>query len=162
MKSKGFTLVELLVVIAIIGILAASAILIYNTTQQRARDGRRKDNLNQIEKALAFYNSVNSIYPDTISFDQKWQNTEGTTTYMESVPNDPSLKFNPNYTPYQYSVSTDKMHYILSAQFERKDDAILNNDGKDEDFKAGTSYDGIVYEKDINCKDDVGNYCIQR
>src|SRR3990170_5257961 len=111
MKKKGFTLIELLVVIAIIGVLAATAILLYSSVQQRARDGKRKDNLNQIEKALAFYTSVNSIYPDPtilndhIDKQNKWE--ENNITYMEKVPNDPSKVFDPTYTSYQYFRSID-------------------------------------------------------
>ncbi|OGE07316.1 hypothetical protein A2615_00525, partial [Candidatus Curtissbacteria bacterium RIFOXYD1_FULL_41_36] len=49
---RGFTLIELLVVITIIGILAAIAIVSYGGTQERARDSRRKSDLDAIKKAL--------------------------------------------------------------------------------------------------------------
>lgn len=54
-RKRGFTLIELLVVIAIIGILAASVIIGLSRAQTRARDARRKSDIDQVRKALAAY-----------------------------------------------------------------------------------------------------------
>lgn len=60
----GFTLLELLVVIGIIGIMMALATVAYSTTQQGARNARRKQDLVAIQNALEQYYSVNGLkYP---------------------------------------------------------------------------------------------------
>ena len=63
---KGFTLIELLIVITIIGILATFVIASFATAQAKARDSRRKSNLDADKKALELFKgdtSGGSIYP---------------------------------------------------------------------------------------------------
>ncbi len=93
---SGFTLIELLVVIAIIGILAAFAFASFTSAQARARDAQRKNDLNQLKKALEFAKSDStsaSYYPDSTtqpSFGNAFPNG-GTNSggYMKKVPLDP-------------------------------------------------------------------------
>src|SRR3990167_10302283 len=59
-KPSGFTLIELLVVIAIIGILASFAIASFSSAQAKARDSRRKADLDAIVKALELARSDSS------------------------------------------------------------------------------------------------------
>lgn len=54
-NSKGFSLIELLLVIAIIGLLAMIFLISAGDGRARARDARRKSELNQIAAALEFY-----------------------------------------------------------------------------------------------------------
>lgn len=62
--KKGFTLIELLVVIAIIGILASSALIALNRSQERARDARRKSDTKQLQTVLVSYQADNSgVFP---------------------------------------------------------------------------------------------------
>lgn len=51
-KDKGFTLVELMVVVAIIGVLAAVAVPIYNTSTDKAQEGAIIANLATINGAI--------------------------------------------------------------------------------------------------------------
>jgi general secretion pathway protein G len=87
-KKRGFTLIELLVVISIIGILATFLVASFSSAQNKARDARRKADLDAIKKALALmkndskgatYYLALAQYPASI-----------TATYMKSVPKDPS------------------------------------------------------------------------
>lgn len=61
--KKAFTLIEMLIVIVIIGILAAALIPRLLSVQGRARDTKRKADLQQIGSALAIYKIDNSSFP---------------------------------------------------------------------------------------------------
>ncbi len=63
MKNRGFTLIELLVVIAIIGLLASIVIASLSTVQSKARDARRMEDVNSLQKALTIYLSNSGTYP---------------------------------------------------------------------------------------------------
>jgi len=63
-NKKGFTLIELLVVIAIIGLLATIVLVSLNTARGKARDSRRKADLNQLVLAIQMYaGDNNGKYP---------------------------------------------------------------------------------------------------
>lgn len=63
-KRAGFTLVELLVVIAIIGLLGSIVLVSLNSARTKARDARRKADLNQLSLALELYYDSHNGYPD--------------------------------------------------------------------------------------------------
>jgi len=68
MKSslkKAFTLIELLVVIAIIGILTAIIVNNFNDARARARDVKRKAELQNLKSALRMYYNDYQRYPNT-------------------------------------------------------------------------------------------------
>jgi prepilin-type N-terminal cleavage/methylation domain-containing protein len=54
-NNKAFTLIELLVVISIIGLLSSMSVYAINVARVKARDARRKADLNSLVKALALY-----------------------------------------------------------------------------------------------------------
>lgn len=66
MKRRGFTILELLVVMTIIGILAAIGLASYGGVQQKARDARRKSDLENVARALEMFrsDSPDREYPD--------------------------------------------------------------------------------------------------
>lgn len=68
-SKKGFTLIELLITVAIIGILVGIVIAVLNPAHFRAkaRDGRRKSDLEQIRSALEMYRTDNNTYPGSLS-----------------------------------------------------------------------------------------------
>jgi len=66
-RSWGFTLIELLMVIAVIGILSSIVIANLSSAREKARDARRKEDLNSIRTALELYaNGNNGKYPDSL------------------------------------------------------------------------------------------------
>lgn len=64
-KQKAFTLVELLVVIAIIVLLASVVLIAVNQNRRKARDTKRAADIDQIYKALVFYNETYGCLPRT-------------------------------------------------------------------------------------------------
>jgi len=62
-KNRGFTIVELLIVIVVIGILATLVITTYNGIQEKARDTKRKTDINAIQGQVEAYQAQNGKYP---------------------------------------------------------------------------------------------------
>ncbi len=110
--KRGFTLIELLIVIAIIGILVALILPNLSGARERARDTRRKIDLNNIQQALRLYYNDNQIFPTTGNLSAL------TTTYIAVVPIDPSSSVSD--IPYTYTSSGST--YILYATLENLSD----------------------------------------
>ena len=55
--KRGFTLIELLVVVAVIGLLATIVVASFTSAQKKARDAKRKSDLDAIKKALELVKS---------------------------------------------------------------------------------------------------------
>ena len=109
--SQGFTFIEMLVVVVIIGILSAVGVANFRVANQKARDGRRQGDLEQIRAALEMYRTDQHQYPTT------WPGSGGTlsadgTTYMEKIPTDPDS--NRHY----YYNSLIGSTYVLCAALE--------------------------------------------
>src|SRR3989338_8610574 len=87
--KQGFTLIELLIVIAIIGILVALILPNLSGARERARDSRRKIDLNNIQQALRLYYNDNQVFPTSAQV--VWGNSlvSGSTLYMSLLPYDP-------------------------------------------------------------------------
>ena len=88
---EGFTLIELLVVIAIIGILSSVVLASLNSARAKARDARRKSDLNQIRIALSMYYNGYGNYIETgsgcgqLNNGNGWFNFSGDYGYIKSI-----------------------------------------------------------------------------
>lgn len=67
LHKKSFTLIEMLIVIVIIGILAAALVPRLQDVQARARDTKRKADLQQITTAIQLYTLDKGKFPSTWS-----------------------------------------------------------------------------------------------
>lgn len=146
----GFTLLELLVVMAIIGILAAIGIASYGGVQAKARDARRKSDLESIARALEMYRNDFGRYPNSSASGGKIQGHGGTAgsatydwggsftinnqIYMQELPKD--TKFG-----YLYEVTNDGgtgKGYRLYARLENLEDVSIPRIGANP-----TTYQGM-------------------
>ena len=136
-NQKGFTLIELLVVIAIIGLLSTLAVVSLNGARTKARNARRMSDLKQISTAMELYSSDNatSNYPTNGTCGGNGvvagtdvsghletlcgignAITDGTNTYLASMPVDPT---NSGSNIYQYEGTATS--YCIQATLENDD-----------------------------------------
>lgn len=124
--ENGFTIVELLVVIAIIALLVAAILIYFKDVRAKSRDSRRKQDLKEIENAIANYQSNNNgSSPAVLS--------ELVSEYISRVPQDPRTG-----NPYSYKASDNRVSYEINTNLEINDGS-ANNDGGNQPFP--------VYEK---------------
>lgn len=103
MKKRAFTLFELLVSISIIGILIAVASLSYGTAQKKARDARRIEDLNSIQKAAEMYYSQYNAYPLASSF------SNSLLPYLPAWPSNPKGAI---YQPYNVPLNNTATYCV--------------------------------------------------
>lgn len=100
-RKSGYTLLELLVVIAVIAIIATVGIVSFSGTQKKARDTRRKADIDAITDALEqYYALCGSVYPtpDVSGTKVPTSIVCGTQNIMTTVPTDPGTKVRYNMT----------------------------------------------------------------
>jgi prepilin-type N-terminal cleavage/methylation domain-containing protein len=135
---SGFTLIELLIVIAIIGILSGLLMVNFSGTRERARDTKRKTDLQAVKTALQLYASDFSTFPAANANRIAGCGAAGTTVcawgsgatagsqfsagnplsvYMGALPGDP-LSPTQQYV-YATSATVD---YTISATLENRSD----------------------------------------
>lgn len=138
----GFTLIELLVVISIIGILATLVSANLNSARSRARDAARKSDLKNISTALRIYaNDNNGVFPASITWNSKWTNVDGNTTYMELVPNDPLNDPTDSGSPtYVYEIGSPPDTFTLTACLENASDKQGKTADASYNCSSGTMY----------------------
>lgn len=119
MRRQGFTFIEILVSVTIVAVLLAIGVASYASVNRRARDAKRKSDLEQVRSALEQYRADNGSYPIAASWSLSYSTTtcpdwidELTPAYMDSLPCDPKNNINasPGTTPaatYAYRSSTD-------------------------------------------------------
>jgi prepilin-type N-terminal cleavage/methylation domain-containing protein len=137
-NNRGFTLIELLVVISIIGILSAVVLSSLNSARIKARDARRKADLQELAKAFSIY--VISLGHIPISNEcggtrtgavHGWcmNNTDSPNTwyigdqmkalgYMSSSPGDPTASTPSKSCTYYYYTDPAGTYAQFTAQLE--------------------------------------------
>jgi prepilin-type N-terminal cleavage/methylation domain-containing protein len=113
-KNRGYTLLELLVVITVIVVIASVGFVSYAGTSKKARDTKRKADLDAIAKAMEQYYSVCAgVYPAPSSgyVPTSIVCASPAQTIMATVPTDPTG--NNRYTMTQPSGTTSSFSVCL-------------------------------------------------
>lgn len=140
-NKKGFSLVELLVVITIIAILSVVAYTAVGGQTVKARDSKRKQDLNTIQQALEIYFAEMGTYPNAPL-------TNGTGAgeipkkYLSDIPQDPGT------AGHSYLFVKSGATYQIAATLEK--------DGEPAHYEAyvvGNS-DGVL----VKTADSLGKY----
>jgi len=146
-RIKGFTLIELMVVISIISILLGITIYGTNIIRMKARDAKRKTDLDKVRAGLMVFYADKKSYPLPVNVkmgpnekppgalwdgkkagyngDLGMRNALFNAGYIETQYTDPK-----NTYPYRYRyrVSNDGLSFELSAALENDKDPELKND----------------------------------
>jgi general secretion pathway protein G len=162
LKSKfkqGFTLIELLIVIAIIGILAALILTNLSGARQRARDARRKVDLDSIAKAVRLYyndnqsfpsqganNTIGACSPAPCQWGSAFTSSDGKgTLYMNFLPTDPS-SIAGGTIAYKYYSTGDSFAVVASLE-NASDPSIATSQSACTGFFTPAANDYIVCMK---------------
>lgn len=95
MKRHGFTLIEVLVATTIVAVLTAVGVTSFVSVNKRARDAKRKSDIEQIRSALEMFRADNGVYPlNSVGFTSASSLDTGdvqglVSSYMPSIPSDP-------------------------------------------------------------------------
>lgn len=118
-SQRGFTLIELLVAATIIAILTTIGVVSFTTTNQRARNGKRKGDMGQVQAALELYKSDDSagagLYPAGSTFSTTTSTLKTAKYLSDPLPTDPK-----NVSPYVYAYSAPaaRTTYCICANLE--------------------------------------------
>ncbi len=90
-KNQAFTLIELMIVVAIIALLATMGISSYSNAVKKARDGKKKADIQTIATALTLYRGDEREYPVSLG-------DLATKKYLATVPDATNDDGQVNYT----------------------------------------------------------------
>ncbi|MAG12715.1 hypothetical protein CL630_02765 [bacterium] len=116
---QGFTILELLVVLAIIAIGSTIVFTYFSVIQEKSRDSRRVNDMNEISKALNIYYAGNSQFP-VVTSEVVIDSTDVLSTELEgdgSIKETPKDPQHPALT-YRYISSPDGSTYTLTFCLE--------------------------------------------
>ena len=113
---RGFTFIELLVVVAIIAVLTAVGVVSFQSTTKKARDAKRKADLEQIRSALELCRSETGEYPLAIDSGVVC----GANTYLSPLPKDP--KDGATGFAYTYTYTSTTEYELCATTLEGKNE----------------------------------------
>lgn len=140
-ESKAFTLIELLVVVGIIGLLSSVVLVAVFSGRSRARDGRRKADVKQIQGALELYaNANNGQYPvnEPTPACGAGGTVSGAVAVAKGCASNVCIKLAPTYVPAfpqtqpgaaAYLYASNGLCYKIKAALENPGDSDADNDG---------------------------------
>lgn len=146
---NGFTLVEILIVVAIMALL--SIMIFYGNIQssfQKARDSKRKQDLSKITSLLEDYYNDNQVYPagnpaDGTIDGAPWGGPFG--SYAPSLPQDPQSPV----TTYFYQAIGNRRFYALYAKLENKKDTEIERTGCKNGCGPDLAYNYAVFSSSV-------------
>lgn len=98
-RKKGFTIIELLVVVGLLALLAITAFIAVPTQLKKARDARRKSDLDRIKIALYDYFFDNDCFPKSKDFPECGEDFGANgEVYLKDFPCDPQSGLSYIYT----------------------------------------------------------------
>lgn len=112
-KNSGFTLIELLVAVGIIVVLSTIGIVYYQSAQRKARDNKRKSDLEQVRAALEMYRSQEGEYPSG-----NWGTMIDTLQDNDYINQEPE---DPRPGSYNYYYTSSGQTYSMCAYLEGDD-----------------------------------------
>lgn len=129
-KNFGLTLIELLIVLATLAILITLSFFTFKTQMAKGRDGRRKADLNKLQKALEDYMNDHGCYPNPEEITTNNIICGGSfSPYLTQLPCDPINNSYYNFF-YSYDQREDcKTWYKIYAKFEYDKDLIIEKVG---------------------------------
>lgn len=117
--SKAFTLLELLVVIGIISVLLSLGAITYSTAQKKARDAKRKGDLQSMQKFLEQCYSINSYaYPSDDDAPSHLTGNGTITITATCVPDGSSTLTITDPTTQVFTVASTTSTYTISKNLE--------------------------------------------
>jgi general secretion pathway protein G len=123
-SSAGFSLIELMVVIVIIGVLGASAVVIYQGITGDAKSARAGDEIKQMANAVAQYRVKFDKYPESL---------EALSEMKVKTP-----EADPWGKPYEYHVEEDGFSIRSEGEKAGEEDDIYWDPAKNRVVMPGT------------------------
>jgi prepilin-type N-terminal cleavage/methylation domain-containing protein len=133
--KRGLTMIELLIVIAILAILMLILLWSLRGQTYKARDAKRKADIDAYEKIFEDYFNDKTHYPSLGSLDDC--NSADLSPYVKKILCDPG----PANEPYFYWVDDDETAYAICADLENDNDPDIVQMGCGSGCGAGGEYD---------------------
>lgn len=159
MVKRGFTLIELLVVVAILALLLIIAFWTVSRQIGKARDSRRKSDINRIQVAVEEYEKDNNCYPPKSLVVCVPGN--GLKPYLNQIPCDPKTGASYYYDP-DTSKACAKWYRIFAKLENISDPSYTPKIGPDGTYSYVQSSPNapapyLFFSSFYGCK---GGYCV--
>lgn len=105
--QQGFTIVELLIVIVVIGILAALVVTTYAGIQAKARDSKRRTDIQALQTQVEAFYATNNFYPALANLNSTTWRADHMKSLDKDALYDPSAPNTTDANPLSGSEATD-------------------------------------------------------